>query len=311
MKLASPLLLAAYALADPGRVHYAALGDSYAAGNGAGSTKLLPNFDIACGRFSGAYPVQIYSSSHLNIPGDCFKNLACGGATTVSLLHSQVPKIEDAEIVTITVGGNEVDFFMVLNSCVIQWWPSASCDRVMARAMKLVQSWKFLDNFNRLIRETKKRMDSGALLLVTGYASFFNDQTEQCNNVSFSKRDPSNVLTKELRRSFNKMVGQVNTVIKAATEAHGAIYVDVDSLFEGHRFCEVDVEEPSDSEETWFFNMHFHGKEAMNHGKKGLMEQGSLPGPIRDFFDLTKTFHPTVFGHEAIAREVVRLVDAQ
>ena len=34
------------------------------------------------------------------------------------------------------------------------------------------------------------------------------------------------------------MVRLINDVIKAAVEAHEAIYVDVDRLFEGHRFCE-------------------------------------------------------------------------
>ena len=48
-------------------ISYAALGDSYASGDGAGSSKLLPNWDISCGRFSEAYPVQLANSTNLEI----------------------------------------------------------------------------------------------------------------------------------------------------------------------------------------------------------------------------------------------------
>lgn len=292
------------ATTDTPTTSYAALGDSYAAGDGAGCSKLLPHFDITCGRFSDAYPVQVANSSELAIPHSSFKNLACGGTTSVSVLHSQVPKIGDSEIVTITVGGNEVDFFLVLNACVHQWLPSEPCEKEMTRARGLVQSSFFLSNFDRMVIQTKRRMKPDAHLLVTGYAAFFNDQSQQCNSVSFSKRDSTNLLTNELRRSFNQMVRMINDVIRAATEAHGATYVDVDNLYDGHRFCEEGVTEPSHRNETWFFNIDF-SKKAVPPTEDA---QGVLHGPIKDFFDLTRTFHPTSLGHKAIAEEIVRLV---
>ena len=299
----------AWVAAAPAPLSYAALGDSYAAGDGAGSSKLLPHFDITCGRFSEAYPVQVAKSTNLTIPDDGFKNLACGGASSVSIMYSQVPRIGDSKVVSITVGGNEVDFFVVLNACVHQWWPSESCEEEMAKARTSVQSPSFLNDFNKMVARTKQEMDAAdSLLLVTGYAVFFNDETEQCNNVSFSKRDPNNVLTNALRKSFNQMVRMLNDVIRGAAEAHGAIYVDVDGLFDGHRFCEEGVVEPADRDETWFFNMHFDKSEAERPRRVDFSPQNIIPGPIKDFFDLTKTFHPTSMGHAAIAKEIVRLM---
>ena len=211
---------------------YAALGDSYASGDGAGASKLFPNFDITCGRFSEAYPVQVANSTDIDIPSHDFKNLACGGASSLNTLYSQVPRIGDSDVVSITVGGNEVDFFVVLNACVYQWWPLGTCEKEMATARTLVQSTSFINNFNKMVARTKRKVDDNdGVLLVTGYAAFFNDQTEQCNKISFSKRDPTNVLTKELRRDFNEMVRLINDVIKASAEAHGAMYVDVDRTF--------------------------------------------------------------------------------
>jgi lysophospholipase L1-like esterase len=289
-------------------ISYAALGDSYAAGDGAGSSRLLPNFDITCGRFDEAYPVQVANSTELQIPHEDFQNLACGGASSVSILHSQVPKIGNSDVVTITVGGNEVDFFVVLNACVHQFWPSDSCEEEIAKTRSLIQSSSFLNNFNAMVAQAKKRVRDDALLMLTGYAAFFNEQTEQCNNASFSKKDPSNVLTTELRRDFNKMVRLVNDVIRAAAEAHKATYVDVDRLFEGHRFCEEGVTEPSRSNKTWFFNLNFT-RESLNFLQNSESSpQVLLPNPIKDFFDLTKTFHPTSLGHEAIAKDIIGII---
>ena len=75
---------------------YAALGDSYAAGAG------------PCGGFDSAYPVLIANDTRLEFME--FLNLACGGASTASVEKTQVPHIGDADVVTITVGGNEGKF---------------------------------------------------------------------------------------------------------------------------------------------------------------------------------------------------------
>jgi hypothetical protein len=99
-------------------VSYAALGDLYAIGAGAGFLQLPPHLDVGCGRFSEAYPVQVAKSSSLEIEESQFRNLAYGGASTASVLHGQVLYIGDSRIVTLTVGGNEVDFFAVLNECI-------------------------------------------------------------------------------------------------------------------------------------------------------------------------------------------------
>jgi len=291
---------------------YAALGDSYAAGDGAGSSRLLP--DVGCGRFSRAYPVQIADDVGLDVYCGTFKNLACGGASTSSVLRTQAPWIGCADIVTLTVGGNEVDFFLLLNECVHQWKPFSTCEAELAKARGLVQSTRFIDNFDRLIAGITRKLRPGAQLMVTGYAQFFNDITDQCGRISFSKTDPSNHLTKELRREFNQMVTMLNDVIKAAAAAHGALYVDMDMVFEGHRFCETGVVEPDPlRSDTWFFNLLYPDTDrisSVNYATKAKHQepQASLLGPIRDFLDLTKVFHPTSDGHAAIAQEILRLI---
>ena len=105
---------------------------------------------------------------------------------------------------------------------------------------------------------------------------------------------------------LNDLIEKLNDVIKAVTEAHGAEYVDLDPVFEGHRFCEEGVLEPDpERSATWFFNLNL-GKAsvlAVEQSTGSLSQQGFLD-PFKDF-DL-KTFHPTSLGHSAIAEEIVR-----
>jgi len=280
---------------------YTALGDSYASGDGAGSSKLLPG-DSLCGRFSGAYPIWIANSSSTAISPYEFRNAACGGATTLDIIAKQLSSIEDSQIVTLTVGGNEVDFFLILNECIHQWHPISNCDAQLVNSKKKIESGTFISNYNTMVREAVTRLAPGARLLITGYATFFNEVTEQCNTVSFSKTQPQNVLSNELRARFNSLVRLLNAVIRAAAEAHGATYIDIDAVFEGHRFCEEGVVEPADRDDTWFFTLNYdHNREL----SRPADIQTTINNPFKEFFDLTRVFHPTGLGHKKIQEEIL------
>lgn len=283
---------------------YTALGDSYAAGDGAGSPRLPPHRDFGCGRFTGAYPVQLAGNITLLIPPSQFSNLACGGASSTSVRTTQIPYISgDEDVVTLTVGGNEIDFFVVLNACVHQWFPGGDCERELVRAREAVQSDVFLRKYGLMVAAAKERVRDDARLLLTGYARFFNQRTEQCDHASFSRRDPERYLTKGMRSSFNAIVDMLNDVIRASAEAHGVEYVDIDELFEGHRFCEEGVREPSNTNQTWFFNLRYPAPTSDN------ADQQILPGgPIQDYLDMTRAFHPTAQGHEAISRTLASII---
>ena len=179
----------------------------------------------------------------------------------------------------------------------------------MTRAKKLAQSDTLLRSFNTLIRSTMQHSKRGAKVLITGYARFFNDTTSQCDHASFSRRHADNLLTKEVRRNFNQMVDAINFVIKSAAEVHGATYADIDAAFEGHRFCEAEVIEPSDSESTWFFNLKYEQDQVLSATQ--AFRQTTLPNPFKDFLDLVRTFHPTRLGHKAIADLITKTLVAE
>ncbi|KAK4943536.1 hypothetical protein LTR10_016830 [Elasticomyces elasticus] len=293
----------------PSTRSYAALGDSYAAGAGAGYPLGL---GLGCGYFSDAYPVQVANSSLLDIKN--VRILACGGAITLTVLHDQIPLVGDPDLLSVTVSGNEVDFVGVLNECVYHFWPSSTCEAEVAKARRLTES-ALGDNLRALIRGANERLRPGALLIVTGYARFFNAQTDLCDHATFSRTRPLDYLTKAKRRTLNGLVDILNDVIRATAEAYGAVYLDIDTVFEGHRFCEEGVQEPDiERSETWFFNIP--APETVQTLTEQRLQLQTLEssqveaGRIKHYADakVFRIFHPTSLGHKRISEALVEKV---
>ena len=304
---------------------YVAMGDSYASGNGAGSPGLL---DLKCGRFSGAYPNLIAERLGLRRSWwGGYSDVACAGATTHSVKWKQLLSFRYKEFGTLQIGGNEADFFAVLNECVQQWHPISTCDKELKRAQSLIQSPELAYSFHHMVEHAmyrRSRLDTH--LLVLGYATFFNEDTEQCNNVTFSYTNPVNILSHKLRRDLNTLVRMLNKVIKDGAEAHGAIYVDIDQAFEGHRFCERGVDEPrADWTGTWFFReaprssmSNMGWTDSYKSMTSSAISFGDAQKQITSrpattsvrFLELTRTFHPTIEGHKAIAERVLEVLES-
>lgn len=311
---------------------YLAMGDSYPAGDGAGHAKYGPGYSIKCGQYSDGYPVII--AERLGVPSGwygsrTFNNKACGGATTATVRWHQIWFLEhnSYDLATVQIGGNEVDFFPILNECIQQWHPLSTCDRELARAKSLIQSKSFKDRFDKMMSAAKYLKQRGWLpdthLLVLGYAKFFNEATVQCNKVSFSYTNPTSVLSQELRHDLNQLVVMLNDVIRISAIEHNATYVDIDEVFEGHRFCEKGVIEPHpDWTGTWFFREV--SRQAQDHaselvlkrkhqaqlttGAEGNMHSATVMNGLGRFAELTRTFHPTTEGHHAIADKVLEVL---
>lgn len=94
-------------------VQYVALGDSYSAGLGAGS---YTGSSGSCDRSTKAYS-ELWAAGHA--PAS-FTFVACSGATTGSVISGQLSALSAATtLVSITVGGNDVGFASVMETCVL------------------------------------------------------------------------------------------------------------------------------------------------------------------------------------------------
>lgn len=118
--LAGVLTAASQANAVAGYQRYVALGDSYASG------PLIPNQSldpIGCGRSDHDYPGDLSRAL-----GVTLVDVSCGGATTDDMTQSQSvplgsnpPQFDaltpDTDLVTVTIGGNDIGFTSILETC--------------------------------------------------------------------------------------------------------------------------------------------------------------------------------------------------
>src|SRR5215468_915112 len=115
--LAAALLGSAIPANAATSVHYVALGDSYSSGVGAGSTS------GSCSQSPNAYP-ELWAAA--NSPAS-FTFAACSGATTSDVISSQLSSLNSSTtLVSISIGGNDVGFSSIMETCVLG--STSSCE---------------------------------------------------------------------------------------------------------------------------------------------------------------------------------------
>ncbi|KAK4900135.1 hypothetical protein LTR28_001456, partial [Elasticomyces elasticus] len=94
---------------------WAALGDSFAAGPGAGSPyDEYPDQDD-CYRNLGAYPPQL--ADDFPFPNNAMQFLACTGDVVDNMINNRLEQMDpDQMVVTLSIGGNDMKFSKVLKA---------------------------------------------------------------------------------------------------------------------------------------------------------------------------------------------------
>jgi lysophospholipase L1-like esterase len=198
---------------------YVALGDSYSSGTG---TRTF--FEPTCQRSIYAYPYLLHNAH----PEWTFVDAACSGATTSSLLSSQVSSVtSDTNWVSYTIGGNDAGFSSVITECALPSWAS-DCNGAINTAQAFIKNTLpgRLDSVNNAI----KSRAASAKVVVLDYPRLFNG--EDCNALTFFS--PS----EETR--LNETADQMKNVISAAATRAGAnfLFRDVIPPFIGHAVCD-------------------------------------------------------------------------
>lgn len=251
---------------------FIALGDSYSAGIGTGFD--APEND--CRQGLHAYPVLV-NEDLIDAEGPnrtSFQFLSCTGSAIEDLLSGSEPsQIDDlnvtstADFALMSIGGNDLGFFDIMNSCIFRFYSfySGTCESALLKSEAALASPDFAIRLRLAITEVLDRVQwekrPWFTVTVTGYARFFNADTDECDDSSFGVWWRGPKLKKKLRRRMNQMVDDVNNKIKISIDAVNAgftsprvYFVDYDAAFEGHRFCEPNVTEPDYARnETWFF----------------------------------------------------------
>jgi lysophospholipase L1-like esterase len=201
---------------------YVALGDSYSAGTGTG-TSYEPGNSGTCHRTTRAYPYLLHNAH----PDWGYASVTCEGAETTELINSQAKNLtKDTTWVTYTVGGNDAGFHDVLTVCAPL--ETVNCTAVLATEEGFIQKTLpiRLDEVNNKI----KAEAPSAKVIVLAYPHIFNG--EDCNTLTFFDAG-----------EMGKMNALVDLVDKKLSEAATRAgpnfkFTDVRTEFNGHAVCD-------------------------------------------------------------------------
>jgi lysophospholipase L1-like esterase len=199
---------------------YVALGDSFSSGNGT----FFPDRSLSCYRSSLAYPALVDQQR----PNTDLVFRACSGATTSDVINGQVSALgAGTDLVTLTIGGNDVGFSDLILACTGSFSPTCSSTVRSAKERIATQLPARLDAVYAAIAQRAP----GARVAVLGYGRFFGP------NLSCSAA--RGVTTAEAGL-LNGVADDLDAVIGARVAAAGFTYVSAIGPFTGHDVCAAD-----------------------------------------------------------------------
>jgi lysophospholipase L1-like esterase len=206
------------AAAAQSAVSYVALGDSYSSGVGAGN---YYGSSGSCERSANAYPVLWANASH---PAS-YVSVACSGATTGDVVSSQVAALSGGTtLVSITIGGNDVGFTSVMETCVI--YSTSDCVSAVHAAEAKIAS-RLPGELNGALGAIAARAPN-ARVVVLGYPDLY-DLSKSPGCIGLSNTD---------RVDLNQAADQLDSQIQAAAARYGDAFGDVRPAFAGHQICD-------------------------------------------------------------------------
>jgi lysophospholipase L1-like esterase len=219
---AATLSLAVSPASAQSAVSYVALGDSYASGVGAGDYLSASG---SCDQSPNAYPA-LWAAA--NDPASYVSD-ACSGATTSSVLSSQLGALSPSTtLVSLTVGGNNVGFSSVMETCNIYFFLTSTCVSAIDQAEAEVEDDlpAALDSLLSAIQADAPN----ATVVVLGYPDFYDlSQSSSCIGLSTTDRT-------DIDQGINLLDG----VLQTAAEQYGDVFADVRAAFAGHEICDSD-----------------------------------------------------------------------
>lgn len=210
-------LLAAAALPVQAQepVEYVALGDSFSAGTGTRASV------DDCYRSPYGYPALLADAHGLALDYQ-----ACSGARTADVHRDQLGTLSaSTDLVTMTIGGNDLDFAGVITQCALPGWLS-NCQGRINNSLQLLHA-EMPQRYDALFTEIGTRAPS-AEVVIGNYPHLFSGR--DCNLVTF--------FTAAEMRALNDATDQLSDVIEDRTQSADFGYVDSRPDFQGHAVCD-------------------------------------------------------------------------
>lgn len=198
---------------------YVALGDSYAAGTGAGS---YLQDSSGCYRSLKGYPGLIATEK-----GYALDLQACSGAMTSDVESEQLTSsLTDASYVTITIGGNDVGFASTMTTCMGS--NESACLSAVSKAVAATTD-TLPGKLDSVFSAVKAKAPS-ATIVATNYPRLLSPVKPDCSWLT--------AFTKNEVTAINSGADTLSATISAATERAGIGFADVRAPFTGHAVCD-------------------------------------------------------------------------
>ena len=147
---------------------YVALGDSFAAGLGAGGEQ------GPCQTSDASYPDRFAEQSGV----DLIVNASCSGATTSDLLKRQLIALDDrTDLVTVSIGGNDLGVADVAAACAAG--KAVACRNELSSALSLLN---VLPGRLDVVYSAIAQAAPNARIVVTGYAHLYDTSDPRSPN---------------------------------------------------------------------------------------------------------------------------------
>jgi lysophospholipase L1-like esterase len=213
---------------------WAAIGDSYTAGIGAGAPlgrvfsdeleitlpdgKISGHGDWYCSRYNRAYPklIEYQFGSHV----EDFQFIACSGDRTEQIFQQAQHLKGDLDFVTLTAGGNDLCLAKMIQDCImLPYFKKEACETVINKAQENIDSI-LKDNVRQILKELNKKVKKDGVVVLNAYAQFFDAENGDCEYESWDKfwmiplrKLSFESLTKSRRERFNKLVLGINKAL--------------------------------------------------------------------------------------------------
>jgi lysophospholipase L1-like esterase len=237
---------------------YVGMGDSVSTGEGNSSFEQGTDEEDVneCHRSASAYPYWLMQTPSLNL--ERFSFVACSGATTANVLYggtsdgawNELPQVDalsqDTEVVTITIGGNDIGFGAFATACAA---PSSECDSsttIYSTTMYNIHN-VLPGSLEDVLTEIADRT-LHAKVYVIGYSyitpsSGLSSLPIQCSYLSSSAGDGADSLA--AREVVTELNGEIGDAVSGFTNTLSGTefeYIDpnasVDGSFDGHDLCQ-------------------------------------------------------------------------
>ncbi|MCX4911142.1 SGNH/GDSL hydrolase family protein [Streptomyces sp. NBC_00878] len=213
-------------------VNYVALGDSYAAGPG-----IPTQVDTTCARSDQNYPSLLATAKSWQLT-----DVTCSGATTTALAGpqgSKPPQLDalgaDTDVVTLTIGGNDIGFSSNLATCA-----RLTSSDPTGNPCKTFFTSGGTDQLEQRVNDTAPKIAAAvdaikqkaprAKVLVVGYPDLFPEDGVGCTSSAMPLAAGDFAYLRDTEKKLNAMLA-------SQASANGAGYVDTYTPTIGHDMC--------------------------------------------------------------------------